>query len=250
MNDGFRAANGSIYRPNVVRMWVAARGLGPAAPQLTASRVAQVRIGSGDARLSDRARDVWVEAMVKQYLSAADTSSVAAKLEEKRRCSLPPPPVPLGSPMRGLTRALRASLLFEGRWRFTSTCSEIAGILRCRPMSKWMRSPKSWRRYTTHGTRQGRRLSGWSSCSVKALPAAFFSGLQYPPLFSFHLGHTLNPLPHPHFRLILQFMTPGTGWVPGRGLCRLHAGQEARAHNGPRARAGGACRDHLHDSVF
>eukprot|EP00192_Tetraselmis_astigmatica_P002163 CAMPEP_0117691478 /NCGR_PEP_ID=MMETSP0804-20121206/25743_1 /TAXON_ID=1074897 /ORGANISM="Tetraselmis astigmatica, Strain CCMP880" /LENGTH=1048 /DNA_ID=CAMNT_0005504717 /DNA_START=243 /DNA_END=3386 /DNA_ORIENTATION=+ len=61
MNDGFRAANGSIYHPAVVR------------------------VGSGAAPLSDRARDVWVDNMVKQYLSANSQDEVTASLQQKSR---------------------------------------------------------------------------------------------------------------------------------------------------------------------
>jgi hypothetical protein len=50
----------------------------------------QVRVGSGSAPLSQRARDVWLEALVNQYLSAQSIHDVQAKLQEFRRCaSLP-----------------------------------------------------------------------------------------------------------------------------------------------------------------
>jgi len=61
MDDGFRASNGSIYRPTVVR------------------------VGSGGAPLSPRARDVWLEALVNQYLSATSIHDVQIKLQEYRR---------------------------------------------------------------------------------------------------------------------------------------------------------------------
>uniref|UniRef100_A0A061SGN7 Senataxin n=1 Tax=Tetraselmis sp. GSL018 TaxID=582737 RepID=A0A061SGN7_9CHLO len=61
MNIGFRAGNGSMYWPNVVR------------------------VGSEAAPLSQRARDVWVDNIVNQYLSATDISAVISKRDERLR---------------------------------------------------------------------------------------------------------------------------------------------------------------------